>query len=100
MKKIALAAVVCLVAAGASAQINVVKDAERAMKGNASLDDVVKIITPAFTNPETEQLAQTYYVPGKAAFNNADMLLVQRQLGQLDESWLWLRICLKVTTTL
>ncbi len=85
MKKIALAAVVCLVAAGASAQINVVKDAERAMKGNASLDDVVKIITPAFTNPETEQLAQTYYVPGKAAFNNADMLLVQRQLGQLDD---------------
>lgn len=85
MKKIALAAVACLVAAGASAQVNVVKEAERAMKGNASLSDVVKIITPAFTNPETQNMAQTYYVPGKAAYNNADILLVQRQLGQLDE---------------
>ncbi|MDE6099329.1 MAG: tetratricopeptide repeat protein [Muribaculaceae bacterium] len=85
MKKIVLAAAACIVAAGASAQINVVKEAERAMKGNASLEDVVKIITPAFSNPETEKLAQTYYVPGKAAFNNADQLLVQRQLGQLDE---------------
>ncbi len=85
MKRIALAAAACLVAAGASAQLSVVKEAERAMKGNASLEEVEKIITPAFSDPQTHEMAQTYYVPGKAAFNNADMLMVQRQLGQLDD---------------
>lgn len=86
MKKIALLAAACLVAAGASAQMNVVKDAERAMKNKASLNDVVKIITPAFSNPETQGMAQTYYIPGKTAFDNFDNLLVQRQLGQLDQN--------------
>ena len=66
MKKIGLLAIAILTGATAFAQQSVLKEAERAMKDKAGIDKVVSIITPAFTNPETEKLAQTYYIPGSS----------------------------------
>ena len=69
MKKIILIGAGILAGLTASAQMSVVKEAEKAMKStDDSYKPVVEIITPALTNPETAGLAQTWYIPGKAAF--------------------------------
>lgn len=68
-----------------SAQMQVVKDAERAQKGGEGPAKVVEIITPAFTNPETAKLAQTYYIPGKAMFEEFDKLFGLKSLGRLGD---------------
>ena len=68
MKKITLFVLALATAVAASAQANVLKDAERAMKEGKEAKDVVAIITPAFTNPETQNNPQTYVIPGKASF--------------------------------
>lgn len=82
MKKISILAL-CLVAGlGATAQKSVVKEAEKAMKGNKPFTEVVTIITPAFSDPTTEKLAETYYIPGKAGFNQYNDMLGKRSLGQ------------------
>ncbi len=83
MKKFCIFALGLATAVAASAQLNVVKDAERAMKGGDEAKKVVEIITPAFSNPETSQLAQTYYIPGKASFNEYDKLLGLKQFNKL-----------------
>ncbi len=64
MKKISFLALSLAVAASASAQVSVVKEAERAMKGGEEAAKVVTIITPAFSDPATAQMAQTYFIPG------------------------------------
>lgn len=73
-------------ASAASAQLSLVKEAERAMKEKKSPAEVVNIITPAFTNPETAELAKTYYVPGKAYFTDFDNLVIRQTLNQLPEN--------------
>lgn len=84
MKKhliLALAAVT-LVASAASAQANVVKEAERALKSGKSPEEVVAIITPAFTNEETKNDAMTYLIPGKAYFNQYEDLTKKQVFGK------------------
>ena len=83
MKKIILLGACALCTLGALAQQSVLKEADRAMKNKATLAKVVEIVKPAFTNPETQNLAQTYYIPGKAAFNEYDHLLGLKQFGKL-----------------
>lgn len=85
MKKISLMALAMLTVLGASAQANVVKDAERAMKAGDQASKVVEIIKPALTNPETAELAQTWYIPGKASFAQYDKLLGLKSFNQLKE---------------
>lgn len=87
MKKHLVLAVAALFAGSmaVSAQMQVVKDAERAQKGGEAPAKVVEIITPAFTNPETAKLAQTYYVPGKAMFEEFDKLFGLKSLGRLGD---------------
>lgn len=85
MKRISVLGIVALLGLGAVAQEAVVKEAERAMKKDATLDEVVKIITPAFSDPSTSNQAATYYIPGKAGFNEYDKLLIKLQLGQIDD---------------
>lgn len=70
----------------AVAQPQVLKDAERAMKDKSPMKKVVEIITPAFTNPETESLAQTWYIPGKAAYNEFDNLFSLKAFNKLPEN--------------
>lgn len=86
MKKITLFALALATAVAASAQANVLKDAERAMKEGKEAKDVVAIITPAFTNPETQNNAQTYVIPGKASFSQYDHLLGLKQFNKLPEN--------------
>lgn len=83
MKKISLLVLGLAVAASANAQVSVLKEAERAMKDGKTTEQVVAIITPAFTNPETSGMAQTFYVPGKSAFTEYDKMLGLKQFNKL-----------------
>ena len=85
MKKITILALGLAVCASAGAQTSVLKEAEQAMKGGKDAAAVMTIITPAFTNPETAQLAQTYYIPGKASFKDYDNLLGLKQFGKTKD---------------
>ena len=85
MKKITILALCLAVCASAGAQTSVLKEAEQAMKGGKDAAAVMTIITPAFTNPETAQLAQTYYIPGKASFKDYDNLLGLKQFGKTKD---------------
>ena len=86
MKRIALMGT-CLVAmaAGVSAQTALVKDAKATLGGvkdYAGYKAAVEQMKPAFTNPETAHLAETFFIPGEAGFKVYDNYLVQAQLGQ------------------
>lgn len=69
-----------------SAQMQVLKDAEHAQKSGKAPAEVVNIITPAFSNPETATLAKTYYIPGKAMFGEFDQLFGYKQFNKLPEN--------------
>ena len=85
MRKIVILGACILAASAASAQQTVIKDAERALKEGKSAAEVVTIVTPAFTDPETATLAQTWFIPGKAAFSQYDDLLGKKAFGKLPE---------------
>lgn len=82
MKKISILSLCLLAGLSAAAQKTVVKEAEKAMKGNKPFTEVVTIITPAFSDPTTDKQAETYYIPGKAGFNQYNNMLGKRSLGQ------------------
>lgn len=86
MKKLSVLGIAALTGLAALAQESVLKEAERAMKADKPLSEVVTIITPAFTDPSTASSAQTYFIPGKAGFKEYDNLFTREQLGQLDEA--------------
>ncbi|MCM1036000.1 MAG: hypothetical protein NC406_01565 [Bacteroides sp.] len=67
------------------AQKQVLKDAEQAMKDGKAPAEVVTIITPAFSDPETAEMAQTYFIPGKAYFSDYDELFALKQFNKLPE---------------
>ncbi|MDE6286428.1 MAG: hypothetical protein K2L99_05500 [Muribaculaceae bacterium] len=85
MRKIVILGACILAATAASAQQTVIKDAERALKEGKTAEEVVAIVTPAFTDPETATLAQTWYIPGKAAYSQYDNLIGVKALGKLPE---------------
>ncbi len=85
MKKFSFLTLALATAFAASAQLTVVKEAERAMKGGQEASKVVAIITPAFSDPETATLAQTWFIPGKAAFAEYDHLLGLKSFNKLPE---------------
>ena len=78
MKKISILSLCLLAGLSAAAQKTVVKEAEKAMKGNKPFTEVVTIITPAFSDPTTDKQAETYYIPGKAGFNQYNDMLGKR----------------------
>lgn len=85
MKKSTILSVCLMAALSAGAQKNVVKEAESAMKSGKPFAEVLTIVTPAFSNAETQNDANTYYVPGKAGFKQYDDNLGKRQLGMLTD---------------
>lgn len=85
-KQILLTAAAVAVAISASAQASVVKDAERAAKDGKDAAQVLTIITPAFSDPETATQALTYYVPGKAFYSEYDNLFGLKQFNKLPEN--------------
>lgn len=85
MKKICVLTVGLLAAASMTAQVAVVKEAEKAFKGAdnyAAYEKALQVITPAFSNPETDKEAQTYWIPGKAGFKLYDDLFAKKTFGQ------------------
>lgn len=86
MKKLLVAASALALGLSAFAQADVVKSAERAQKEGKSPQEVVNIITPAFTNPETSQEAVVYVIPGKAYFAEIDNLFGLKQFGKAPEN--------------
>lgn len=83
MKKITILSALLLCGTAAFAQQAVLKEAESAMKSKAPMTKVVEIIKPAFTNPETKDQAQTWYIPGKAAFEEYKNLFGLKAFGKL-----------------
>lgn len=80
MKRITLMALALGIAACATAQQNVVKDAQRAVKEGKNLNEVINILTPALSNPETAGSSDTWMIPGKAAYDRFDKLIANKQL--------------------
>lgn len=85
MKRIIFAALTVAASTAAFAQVDVVKNAERAMKDGKDAADVVAVITPAFSDPATSGLAQTWFIPGKASFAEYDKLLGLKSFNRLPE---------------
>lgn len=83
MKKISIIALSLLTAVGAMAQANVVKDAERAYKGDKPDRKAIRnMIKPALTNAETEKSAQAWYVAGANEYKNYDELDAFNRMGK------------------
>ncbi|MDE7148002.1 MAG: hypothetical protein K2O20_06405, partial [Duncaniella sp.] len=85
MKKICVLTVGLLAASSMTAQVAVVKDAEKEFKNAstyAAYQKALQAITPAFSNPETEKEANTYWIPGKTGFKLYDDLFAKKTLGQ------------------
>ena len=80
-KHLVLAAGILFGTLALPAQMQLLKDAKRA----ETPQQVIEILTPAFTNPETAQLAETYVIPGKALFDEYDQLLGWKSFGKLPE---------------
>ena len=86
MKKISILALALISVGTMSAQMQVVKDAEHALKSNAaSYPEEIKKLAPAMTNPETASDAKTWFVAGKGALdfvNNA--MVMQRVTNEIN----------------
>lgn len=86
MKKVTVLCLGLMATMAAGAQVQLVKDAERAMKSGESAAKVAEIIKPAASNPETANDVQVYFIPGKAAFDEYDKLLGLKQFNKLPEN--------------
>ncbi len=83
MKKFTILGLSLMVGAAASAQLDIVKDVERTIKGdNVDYAAAKAALQPALTNDETKGLAQTWFVAGQIGFKHYDALYLQKQLGQ------------------
>ncbi len=80
MKHLSLVALCACAVLGASAQTSLIKEAKDAYSKGKPYAEVITMITPAFTNPETAQLVDTYYVPGEMAFKEYDELYKQTMI--------------------
>ncbi|MCM1071687.1 MAG: tetratricopeptide repeat protein [[Clostridium] fimetarium] len=83
MKKISFLGISLTCALTAFGQMQVVKDAERAMKSAPEkYPQNIEALKPAFTNPETAEQAYTWFVAGKGAFDYFDNQQVVAQMGK------------------
>lgn len=70
MKKISILGLALLAAGSASAQMQTVKDVENELKKDVmSYPKAIETLKPAFSNPESDKQAQTWYVAGKGALD-------------------------------
>lgn len=83
MKKLSLACLFLAAATfGASAQLSVVKDAKKNFKDGDDINIFVAAIQPALTNPQSANLAETWYTAGEVALGNFDKIYNQYILTQ------------------
>lgn len=70
MRKSLLIGLTLMASMSLSAQVSVVKDADRTLKsGAANAAQALKEIQPALTNPETKDQAETWVIAGRAGFD-------------------------------
>ena len=82
MKKITFLGISLTCALTAFGQMQVVKDAERAMKSAPEkYPQNIEALKPAMTNPETAEQAYTWFVAGKGAFDFFDKEVDKKALG-------------------
>lgn len=82
-KQLILAAAAIIAGTSAlSAQTQLLKQAE---KSGGSPAEVVAILTPAFSDPETSKMSQTYMIPAKAFFDEYDKLFGMKSLGKATD---------------
>ncbi|MCC8071828.1 MAG: hypothetical protein LIO90_08530 [Bacteroidales bacterium] len=82
MKKASLLGLSLLVALGAAAQADVVKEVEHNLKGSSpDYKAASSQIKAALQNPETKDQVITWYLAGKAGFGLYDQLYLQETLG-------------------
>lgn len=83
MKKISILALSLATALSGFAQANVVKDAERALKGASPDYKAIRtMIKPALSNPETKGSAAAWYVAGMTEFKTYDDLYGKKAIGK------------------
>lgn len=83
MKKAALLSMCLIGGLVASAQTELVKEVERQIKSNPeSYPEALAKLQPAFSAPETENLAYTFFVAGKGGYEYFDKMGVLQQIGQ------------------
>lgn len=83
MKKISILGLCLIAGLSASAQTSLVKDVERQMKSSVEkYPSNLETLKPAFTNPETADNAQTWFVAGKGALDYFDNQQAQKQIGK------------------
>ncbi len=85
MKKILISGMLLAMGFAAMAQQNIVKEGEKKMKSGATIQEVVAVMTPAFTDPSTKDLAETYFIPGEAGFKTYDKLFGLKTFGKLED---------------
>lgn len=82
MKKLLVSCLCVAVAAmSASAQKDLVKNAKKSFELGSDFNTFVESITPAFTNPETAEVAETWYTAGKTGFDNYDLIYGLYSMG-------------------
>lgn len=79
MKKIAMLGLCVAAAATAFAQTSALKTAEREVK-SGNYDAAMEILLPAMNDAETAEMAQTWYLAGKAGIAYYDAQFLQLQL--------------------
>lgn len=83
MKKLSFLGLCLLTVASASAQKNLVKEVERAIKAdNPNYTEARAQIAPALTNEESKGEAYTWYVAGTLEFDCYDNLYAKKSIGQ------------------
>lgn len=85
MKKILISGMLLAMGLTAVAQQSVVKEGEKKMKSGGTVQEVVAVITPAFSDPSTKDLAETYFIPGEAGFKTYDKLFGLKTFGKLED---------------
>lgn len=82
MKKLSIAALCLMAGFCASAQANVVKDVENALKkSNPDYVQALKDLQPALENPQTAGTVTPWFLAGKANIGLYDELFVKEQMG-------------------
>lgn len=82
-KKLLVAGLAAVAALSVSAQQNVVKEVERALKAsNPDYEQVLKDIQPALSNPETAGLAETWVLAGKAGTEYYQDAMIAQATGR------------------
>ena len=86
MKKLYAILIIGVLAIAASAQQRTVSEVKKSIEGmNLSIENIksaMNRLKPAFTNDETKELAETWYVAGRVQYRLYDKYMSNRAIGK------------------